>query len=313
VTAAAGRRDETGMVSATLQASVTPVQPGVLRDVVSLLKPRVTLLVVFTMGTGMVLGRGSVGGLRAVLALLGCVLLVASANALNCYLERASDGFMERTRLRPLPAGRLHAGWALGVGSVLAVLSVPLLYWAANPLTAWLGVFSHVVYVGAYTPLKRVTAWSTVIGFVPGAMPPLMGYTTMTGSLDATGAMLFLVLFTWQLPHTLAIGLFRGKEYAAAGVRVIPHALGEVAAARQVAWTTLALVPVTLSFPVLGAAGWLYTAVACVLGGMFVRRAWPGLRGDAVDMRWARGVFFFSMGYLTLVLAALGLDRIILG
>lgn len=298
---------EPALVTTTSSLATTP-RPGLLRDLVALTKPRVTSLVVFTMLSGVHLADGVLGPVRTLVALLGCVLLVGSANALNCFIERESDGFMSRTATRPLPAGRLSPEVALWLGAVLLVLSVPLLWWGANPLTTWLGLFAHALYVAVYTPLKRVTSLSTVLGFIPGAMPPLMGYTAVTGQVELPGVMLFLVLFTWQLPHTLAIGLFRGEEYTRAGIRVIPEAVGARAASLLVLLTTVLVLPVTLSFTALGVAGTAYGVVAGVAGLGFIRAALPGLTGTP-GIPWARKVFFFSMGHLTLVMAALAVAR----
>src|SRR5262249_24541460 len=152
-------------------------------------------------------GAHSIGLVAA--ALLGTTLVVAGANALNMYLERDVDALMTRTRNRPLPSGRLPAEAALAFGVATSALAIPILTFAVNPLTGGLGAISLIIYVLAYTPLNRRSTSALLVGAVPGAMPPLMGWTAVTGQLDAAGIALFLILFVWQLPHFIAISLFR--------------------------------------------------------------------------------------------------------
>lgn len=301
----------TAMTAPQPQVQPSPAS-GVLRDYWQLSKPRVTLLVIFPALCGMYLAPGVIDTLPALAALLGTVLVVASANVLNCYLERDSDRFMSRTAMRPLPAGRMVPGNALGFGVALLVVGAPMLVWA-QPLTAGLALAAHVLYVAVYTPLKRVTAWSTVVGFAPGAVPALLGWTAVTGALDVAGMLLFAVVFVWQMPHTLAIGLFRGQEYAAAGVYVVPNTLGQKAAAQQVFFTSLLLLPVTVGLWALGVAGLWYLLVAGALGVGMVGLASLGLKAGPVDMAWARRVFFFSMAYLSLLYMALAADKTLPG
>jgi protoheme IX farnesyltransferase len=278
-------------------------------DFVALTKPRVTLLVIFPAMVGLHLAPGAVCLWQALSALLGSVLLVASANTLNCVLERDSDGFMTRTRNRPLPAGRMNAGPATAFGLLLLCGALPLLL-GAGWLTAALGLFAHVVYVLAYTPLKRVSAWSTYVGFVPGAMPALMGWTAVTNHVDLGGVLLFLVVFIWQIPHTLAIGLFRGPEYAAAGIHVVPNAVGPRAAAWQMVLTSALLIPVGLGFHLAGLTGAVSAVVSVACAVAFMAFSVRGLTAIPGSMQWARRVFFFSMAYLTLVLLVLTVDKV---
>lgn len=275
------------------------------RDLVSLAKPRVTSLVLVTAGGGMWLAPGHISPARAILALVGTALAVAAANALNCWIERESDGRMSRTKNRPLPAGRLAPRVALGFGLALALLSLPLMAWGGGLVTAGLGLLALVSYVGLYTPLKRVSPKALVVGAVPGALPPLMGWAAVTGRLDAGGLALFGILFFWQLPHFLAIALHRRADYATAGIQVTPVARGErVARWHAVLWT-LALVPISLLLEPLGVAGTGYTVVAAVLGATFLAWTFAGLRPSA-GTPWARGLFRFSLAYLTILFVALG-------
>ena len=278
---------------------------SVLRDLVALAKPRVTSLVLVTTAGGMWLAPQGISLARALVTLLGTALAVASANTLNCWLERDVDGRMERTRHRPLPAGRLAPRLALLSGVTLGLVSVPTMLLGANVLTAALGVVALVSYVAIYTPLKLRSPKALLVGAVPGALPPLMGWTAVTGHLEAPGLVLFAILFLWQLPHFIAIALYRKKDYAMAGIQVTPVARGDrVAKMHALAWTVL-LVPVSLMLGPLGVAGPGYLVVAGILGATFLLWTAAGLR-EASDRLWARRLFHVSLGYLTLLFAALG-------
>jgi len=285
-------------VSATTSRRVT-------RDLVSLTKPRVTSLVLLTSGGGMWLAPGHITPLRALLTLVGTALAVGAANSLNCWLERDLDGRMERTRNRPLPAGRLEPSVAVRFGAILGLSALPVMALGGGLLTALLGAVALCSYVGVYTPLKRVSPMALVVGAVPGALPPLMGWTAVTGRVDAGGLALFGILFFWQLPHFLAIALHRRSDYAAAGIRVTPVVRGETVARWHALLWTLALVPVSLLLQPLGVAGLGYTVVAVVLGATFLAWTLSGLRSNA-GTAWARGLFRFSLAYLTILFVALG-------
>jgi protoheme IX farnesyltransferase len=281
-----------------------------LRALVELAKPRITVMVVVTFAGGLWLAPGGAAHGRHVLALLGTVLIVAAANALNMYLERDVDGRMERTRRRPLVEGRLSPEAAVGFGAVMAGAALPLLLLGANPLTAALGLLAFASYVWAYTPLKRVSGAALFVGAVPGAMPPLMGWTAATGRLDAPGLALFGILFVWQLPHFLAIALYRAEDYASAGIRVLPLSVGVAATRWQILVWTAALVIISVLPVRFAVAGRWYLAAALLLGGWFLARALAGF-GAAPPRRWARSVFLASLVYLTGLFAALALDHLV--
>ena len=200
---------------------------GRVRDVVALLKLRITTLVVITSLGGMALAvrLGAVSSLSvrtAVIAVVGLSMVVTSANMLNMYLERDGDALMERTRDRPLPSGRMNPSHALWAAFVLAVLALPVLAVGVNGLTAALAAWALALYAGFYTPLKRVTSQALLVGAVPGALPPLIGWTAATGEVALPGLALFGVLFFWQIPHFLAIGTLHLDDYTRAGVKVFP-------------------------------------------------------------------------------------------
>jgi protoheme IX farnesyltransferase len=281
--------------------------PQFLRDVLSLSKPRVTALVLATTAGGIWLAPASLTPFAILLTLVATAMTVGAANTLNCYLEREVDGRMTRTRTRPLPAGRLPAGVALWTGLALAVVSVPILTFAVNPVTGALGALALVSYVVLYTPMKLVSPLALFVGAIPGAIPPLLGYTAATGRLDALGVSLFGILFLWQIPHFIAIGLYRKDDYANAGFRILPVVYGERAARWHALVWSLALASASLAPYALGATGIAYLVTAVVLGVGFVGAAVAGFRKTA-DRRWARAFFLYSIVYLTVLFAVLMVD-----
>lgn len=285
----------------------------VLRDLVALTKPRLSSLVLCTTAGGLWLAHGVFAQWRSVAALAGTTLAVASAHALNCYIERDSDALMARTSKRPLPAGRMDPRVALYFGLLLGVIAIPTLWFAVNPVTALLGALALGSYVLVYTPLKTRSPAALYVGAVPGALPPLMGWTAATGRIEPAGLVLFGVLFIWQLPHFLAIALYRKEDYAAAGMRTHASVYGDRATRRLTALWTLALVPVSFGLLPLGVAGWIYGAAAALLGGLFVAKALPGLRAEEPPEGWARKVFLTSLVYLSGLFLALVVDVVARG
>lgn len=299
-------------------------------DLLALTKPRITGLVsLVACAAYLAAGEGAAAGTLASL-LIGTALLAGGTNALNQVVEREEDGRMARTRDRPLPAGRLRTGPAVGFASALVAGGTALLLAGANLLTAGLGLASALLYVAAYTPLKRRTALALPVGAVPGALPALGGWTAATGRIDAAGLGLFGVLFLWQIPHFLALGWMHRDDYRRAGFSMV--AVRDPSGARSSEWavlSALALLPVSLLPTLLGIAGWAYAAVAVVAGVGFlglaarmsgglvaVPDAGPGGDGaadpDAGDRR-ARELFVASLAYLPVVLLALAADVRLLG
>jgi len=274
-----------------------------------LTKPRITSLVVFTTASGLWLAPVQPQRHTVLLTLIGTALVVAAANVLNMYLERETDALMPRTMHRPLPAGRMNPSLALGFGLLLAGISVPLLFLGVGPLPGLLASSALVIYVLIYTPMKRYTAASLLVGAVAGAIPPLIGWTAATGRLDLPGQLLFAVMFLWQVPHFLAISLVRREEFARAGLRVQPNEPdGERRARRNIVWYSAALVGVSFLFIPLGVAGNVYFAAALVSGALFLGHGVHGLRAKT-GKRWARNEFVASLGYVTVLLAVLVVDH----
>lgn len=281
--------------------------PSVWRELLSITKPRITMLVLFTTAGGLWLAPQSLSLGRSLVAIIATTLIVAAANALNCYIERDSDKLMRRTEGRSLPAGRLEPGVALIFGLGLASVSIPMLSLGVNQMTGLLGAFAFVSYVWVYTPLKKVSPIALPVGAIPGAIPPLLGWTAATGRIELPGLVLFGILFLWQLPHFLAIALYRKEEYERAGIKVLPLVKGDEAARRRIPLQVVALVACSLFLSPLGVTGWLYFAVASLLGGAFFLISLRGLRPGA-DTRWAKQIFLGSLLYLTLLFVAIGID-----
>jgi heme o synthase len=281
-------------------------------DLVSLTKPRITVMVVTTMLGGMWVASRTIRAAGAdprpaaelALALLGTALVVSGANALNMYIERDTDRLMDRTKDRPLPARRLAPETALWFGVALSAASIPLLLLGVNATTGLLSTMALLSYVLVYTPLKRRTTLALPIGAVPGAIPPLLGWTSVTGRIDAPGFLLFAILFLWQIPHFLAIATFRREDYRRAGLKVLPVEKGDrVTRLHIIAYLALLVAATVLLVP-LGVGGPVYLGAAVVLGGAFFAMGAAGFRMGA-GARWARGLFFASMVYLVLIFAAL--------
>jgi protoheme IX farnesyltransferase len=281
-----------------------------LRDLVVLTKPGVTRMCLVTTAGGLALAPASPSWIAIVSAIIGTALAVGGANAFNMWWERGTDRLMARTRTRPLPAGRLAPTTALRFAWVLCVASFVILLLGTNLLTAVLAALAIVGYVLVYTPLKVRTPAALVIGAIPGAMPPLLGWTAATGSIDAPGLVLFGILLVWQIPHFLAIALYRKNEYARAGIKVLPLVRGDaIAKIHAVAWA-MVLVPLTLLLAPLGVAGDIYTYAAFGLGAGFLGWAFTGL-DNAAGPKWARNYFLASLVYLPALTLALFVDVVI--
>ena len=276
-------------------------------DLFALAKPRLSGMVVSTTAAGVWLAPQQPSAPRAAAVLLGTGMVVGAANILNNYLERDVDGLMRRTWGRPLPAGRVEPGTALALGIALPAFAIPMLAFAANPLTALLALVALVSYAFVYTPMKRWSTAALFVGAVPGAIPPLMGWTAATGSIDARGLALFALLFVWQLPHFLAISIYLKEDYARGGLKVFALVHGERAAKIWAVGTSAILVPVGMLPAFLGMASWGYGAVAALLGLGLAAGAAAGLRIRIPEgsSRWARNFFLSTLLYLVLVFIAL--------
>lgn len=274
-------------------------------DLLELTKPRIAVMVLFTVAAGAWLAQPEMPAFWVVAnAVVGAGLLAAGASVLNQVLEKGSDALMRRTENRPLPTGRVHPAEAVVLGLVLSAGGMAyLLLTGRHPLAAWIGLFTLVGYVLVYTPIKRHTTLNTLIGAVPGALPPVIGWTAVTGSLDAGALALFLILFLWQVPHFLAIAWIYREDYGRAGLKMLPVVDPQGSACgRQMVLYCLALLPVSLLPLWTGHAGLLFGLGGMVLGLMFLRSA-CGFWKEVNNQR-ARKVLYASLFYLP---AALGL------
>jgi protoheme IX farnesyltransferase len=282
------------------------------RDFVTLAKPRITLMVVITAAGGLFLSRRAPDAPYASAAaiaatLFGTALIVSGANALNMYIERDVDRRMDRTKNRPLPAGRMSPRAALLFGVITSAIAVPILAIGANALTALLAVVANLLYVFAYTPMKQQSPYALHVGAIPGAIPPLLGWTAGTGRIDAAGAVLFAVLFLWQIPHFIAIALFRKADYARAGIAVFPNVTGELASRHTIIRWIFAGVAASLLLVPLGLAHRGYLVVAAAIGAVFFTWGCYGLRAGS-GSKWAKSLFGISILYLVILFTALVVD-----
>jgi protoheme IX farnesyltransferase len=279
-------------------------------DYLELTKPRVAGLVLFTVAAGACLAaRGVPDPIILVHILVGTALVVGGASALNQLLERQSDALMRRTESRPLPAGRLQPLEGLIFGLLLAMAGLTYLGLALHrPLAALIAGFALISYVFLYTPLKRKTSLNTLVGAVPGALPPVIGWTAVTGSIGSGAAILFVLIFLWQIPHFLAIARIYREDYARAGLLMLPvvDRNGDVTGRQMVSYC-LALIPVSLTPGLLGLAGRVYIIGALFLGLGFLAFALRFNREHSV--RRARQVLWASLIYLPLLLTLLLVDN----
>ena len=286
-----------------------------LADYLALTKPGIIRMCLLMTAGGLWLAPGSSSASLWLSALIGSSLAVASANAFNMVWEREGDRLMERTRDRPLAAGRLEVGKASAFALALGVAAMVILALGTNLLTTVLAAFALVSYAVVYTPLKRRTPLALIIGAVPGAVPPLLGWTAATGSLDLPGAVLFGILLVWQMPHFLAISIFRKQDYANAGIKCVPVVRGELVAKVQAVVWALVLVPLSMTLTPLGVTSQLYMIVAGLAGVAMLAYALEGLRvtEPAAQTKWARQLFVLSLIYLPVLTAALVVDILVLG
>jgi protoheme IX farnesyltransferase len=302
------------MTDTTQSLWTTNAAPSRVRDYVDLLKPRVMSLVVFTGLVGLIIAPVHIHPFEAFLAVLAIALGSGAAGAINMWYERDLDALMKRTANRPLPAGRVAPDDALGLGVLLSIFSVLLMALATNFVAAALLTAAILFYVFVYTIwLKRRTPQNIVIGGAAGAFPPMIGWAAATGDISAVGVALFLLIFLWTPPHFWALALYRSEDYRRAEVPMLPVVAGPHETKRQMLLYTLILLPVALSPTLLGAAGWLYGAVALcfslafIVHAVLVWRAPDDRRGHAV----ARRMFKFSLLYLAVLFAALPVDRLL--
>jgi len=300
------------MKSATFET--TPAETGkshsgLVRDLVELVKARLTLLVLLTTAVGFYLGaEGPINFVALLHTVFGTAAAAAGAAALNQWWEYNLDALMQRTRSRPVPAGRMRPRDAVILGSALSIFGVAYLAFVCNALSAALAAITIIIYIFAYTPLKRVSTFNTALGAVPGALPPMIGWAAARGTLNAGAWMLFAILFFWQLPHFFAIAWMYRDDYARAGFQMISSddRTGERSASQSVFFCMLLFIVAGLP-AFLGIATVFYLLAELILGAVFVAVAMRFLKTRArAD---ARRLFITSIIYLPLLLGALVLSK----
>ena len=299
------------LLAVAIMANVHVVTTSPLaRDMLALTKPRITLMTIIVALGSMFLAPAPVSWLQAICALTGIALLVSGSSAFNMYIERDLDGLMTRTKNRPLPSGRMKPIWALSVGWILSLLAIPALWLGTNPLTVFLGIFSLAAYVLVYTPMKQMSSFALVVGAVPGAMPALMGYTAAFGEVDRIALALFGVAFLWQLPHFIAISMFRCDEYTRAGYPVVPKIVGERASILLICASSALLVLTSSLLWWFGVGQLIYVSSATLLGVWFL---YESVRGFFVKdvIAFSKRVFFASLVYQMLLFMFLAVDVIV--
>src|SRR5882724_8779033 len=307
-------RPRTGAVP-VLNAGALGIAPRtrqLLGDYVELTKPKVqSLLLLSTIATMYVAGDPS--PMLVLLTCLGGYLSAGGAGAVNHWFDRDIDARMKRTAGRPVPSGRVSARAALAFGCSLAALSLIELSLAVNPLAAALSFAGFLGYVLVYTVwLKRRTPQNIVIGGAAGAVPPLVAWAAVDGSVSATAVALFAIVFLWTPPHFWALALLLDEDYARAGVPMLPTVRGAQASARQILVYTVLLTVASLVPVALGTLSWIYAIAAALLGARFVWLALRLLRTPD-DRATARRTFLYSLLYLALLFAAMGVDSALLG
>ena len=300
-----------GAARAEPRSLMQPVAPSLsaraqtgVRDLVCLGKPAITASNVLMAAGGMILAPSRPAPATVATFLLGTGLVVAAANAWNMIIERESDALMARTRLRPLAARRLSP-WRAGVATGVAAITGLGLLAAVDLSTAALGAAALLLYAAVYTPLKRRTPWALYMGAIPGAIPPVMGWTAAEGRLSWVAVACFALLYAWQIPHFIGIAVWRREDYGAAGIRTIVSCFGEDRARRHALAGAVAMLVACGALVVLGAGGWIFFAAATTTSAVSLKACLDR------DAGWSRRAFVASVWFLPAVFVALALERLL--
>jgi len=274
-----------------------------------LTKPRIAFMLVLSAAAGFYMGSGAAfDALLFINSMVGIALLALGVATLNQFVERRSDAFMERTAGRPLPTGKVTPSEALMFGVLQCLVAEIYLFFLVNPITAFFGVTVIVGYVLLYTPLKSVTSASTAIGAIPGAMPPLMGWTSAANEVSLGAWILFVFLFLWQFPHFFAIAWMYKDQYANAGIKMLPvvDPDGRITA-RQIVMFSMMMVAVSVAPFFFGLTGWVFPLVTSMLGGWFMLHSVRAARAKSPEL--ARKLLMATVIYLPLVFLVMVLDK----
>ncbi|PTX60733.1 protoheme IX farnesyltransferase [Melghirimyces profundicolus] len=284
------------------------------RDFWTLTKPGINASNLMAAFTGFWLAGYDSFNMALLLAtLLGTALVIAGGCTVNNFIDRDIDPLMARTQNRPVAAGRIRPPTALWMGILLGLAGVTVLLALVNPLSALLAAIGFFVYVFVYTAwTKRTTVWNTVVGSVSGAVPPMIGWVAVEGTLDLPAWMLFLFMFVWQPPHFFALAMMKVEDYRAAGVPMLPVVKGFAETRRQMLFFVALMLPVSIFLFGTGVVSWLYLTMALVLGGAWIYLAVAGWSSED-DEGWARKMFLYSLLYLTLMQVAMFIDPVLFG
>jgi len=278
------------------------------KEYYELTKPGIVYGNALTVLAGFLLAsRGHISIWLLIATIVGVSLVIASACVFNNYIDRDIDKKMSRTKKRALVTGDISSQTALVYATVLGVVGFALLALYVNVLVVWLGLFAMVMYVAVYGFAKRRSVWGTVVGSVSGAIPPVAGYVAVVNTFDLGALLLFIILTLWQMPHFYAIAMYRRDEYAAAGIPVLAVKKGMKASRRQIMGYIIAFIAAALLLNILHYTGITYAVVMLALGIVWLVKGIKGLRAKD-DIRWARGMFFFSLIVLTVFCLLLSVD-----
>ncbi|MEK3882883.1 heme o synthase [Paenibacillus sp. PL2-23] len=281
----------------------------VLKDLIALTKPRLLRLNIFAaLGGFWVASKWEFDIPLMIWMLIGSTLTMASATVVNNYYDRELDQKMERTRNRTLPLGRMKPGAVLAYGLIMGVLGISILFLLVHPITGWLGLLGWFAYIVIYTMwLKRSSTWSTSIGGISGAMPPVIGYCAVTGEVDAGAWMLFALLFLWQPAHFWSLAIRRVEEYREAGFPLLPVVKGIKRTKLQMIPYVLLLIPTVWLLFELEYVGWYFLVISLALSVLWLVHTLTGLKAKDTE-KWAKANFLISVNYLMIVFIVMILD-----
>lgn len=278
------------------------------KEYYELTKPGIVYGNALTVIAGFLLAsKGHVNFWLLLATVVGISLVIASACVFNNYIDRDIDKKMSRTKKRALASGLISGSAALVYGTILGVVGFGILALYTNALTVWIGLFATAMYVVVYGIAKRRSPSGTVVGSVSGALPPVIGYVAVTNTLDLGALLLFLILTVWQMPHFYAIAIYRHKEYAAAGIPVLPVKKGMRATKRQIIAYIIGFIIAAMLLNIFHYTGIMYAVVMLALGGVWLVKGLKGLHHND-DVAWAREMFFFSLIVLTVFCILLSVD-----
>lgn len=289
----------------------TVLSPITIRDFVQLAKPGIIMSnLITTFGGFWMASQWSIHWELMFYTMLGTALVMASGCVLNNFLDRDLDSKMARTKQRALPTGRIQPNLVLGYGIALGIIGTSVLGLLVNTLAALLGILGLFVYVWIYTAwFKRTSVWSTFVGAISGAIPPVIGYCAVSETVDAGALILFAILFLWQPPHFWALGIRRMEEYRAAGFPLLPVVKGSFITKISMVRYVVLLIPTTLLLFTFGYVGWIYLISAIILGFIWLYMCIAGFKANGDDeVRWAKNTFLYSIIYLTLLFIIIVID-----